>query len=160
MAIEQLPARLPRELPAPGAFRLARALPLIGAAAPPRHTSTAGTSGRLSRAAYRSLEILPGFVALTLIAGLFSGYIWFPDILAAGLILFDLYWLWKSWTIAFHVVKGVRLIRQSEATDWRHEYRLALARRDDVLPWDGHPPRRHDPELQGVRGEASRHPAA
>ncbi len=137
MAIEQLPARLPRELPAPGAFRRARSLPLIGAAALPRHTSSAATSGRLSRAAYRSLEILPGFVALSLIAGLFAGYVWFPDTLAAGLILFDLYWLWKSWTIAYHVVKGVRLIRESEATDWRQEYRLALARRDDVLPWDG-----------------------
>ncbi|HEY7269774.1 MAG TPA: glycosyltransferase family 2 protein, partial [Dehalococcoidia bacterium] len=135
MAVEQLPARVPRELPAPLPFQAATATPL-GQRHHWEDYEKRAVRG-LARLAYRSLEILPGALALALIAGLFSGYIWFPSILAAGLIVFDLYWLWKSWTIAFHVVKGMRLIRRTQATDWRAEYKAALSRRGDVLPWDG-----------------------
>src|SRR5437870_4665593 len=57
----------------------------------------------------RLLEMLPGGLALFLISILIWGYIWIPSYLAAGLIAFDLYWFWKSWTIGYHVLKGVRL---------------------------------------------------
>jgi hypothetical protein len=134
MAVEQLPARLPRELPAPGAGRgaavAAFGIPFERVVHPARRRNA-------SRAATRLLEIVPGAAALILISSLVWGYIWFPHQLAVALLVFDMYWLWKSWTIAVHVKKGMRLMEQAQATDWRAEYQAALCRRGDVLPWDG-----------------------
>ena len=136
MAIEQLPVKLPRELPASGLRRLPAA-----AAARPAPIDWAGIqearSRRRGRIATRALEIFPGAAAIALISSLVWGYLWFPHQLAVGLLIFDLYWLWKSWTIAFHVKKGMRLMQRSQATDWRAEYDAALSRRGDALPWDG-----------------------
>ncbi|MPZ48373.1 MAG: hypothetical protein GEU75_03515 [Dehalococcoidia bacterium] len=83
----------------------------------------------------RLLEILPGGLALFLISTLIWGFVWLPAEMAIGLLIFDVYWLWKSWTIAFHVMKGVRLMRRAQAMDWRAEYRLATERGLPVLPW-------------------------
>jgi hypothetical protein len=136
MAVEQLPVRLPRELPAPGSRRAATAvLPVLDPF--PKPSLEIARQSRLARAGHRALEILPGGVAILLLATLFAGYLWFPTKLAYGLLLFDVYWLWKSWTIAFHVVKGSRLIRRDQARNWREEYAVALRCRRDVLPWDG-----------------------
>ncbi len=136
MAVEQLPARLPRELPAPGSRRAITA-GVDRSEIPEWLRSQTRRRGRTSRIAQRALEILPGAAALTLIATLFLGYAWFPTELAYALIAFDVYWLWKSWTIAYHVIKGLRLIRAAQATDWRAEYDAARAQRKAVLPWDG-----------------------
>lgn len=83
----------------------------------------------------RLLEIAPGAIALTLIAAFLSGYIFFPTPLAIALIAFDAYWLWKSWTIAYHVLKGFRLMREYQTRDWREAHRIA-SMRGRVLPWD------------------------
>jgi hypothetical protein len=88
----------------------------------------------LSPLAMRALQALPGVSALILIGALFSGYALFPTELAVGLLLFDAYWLWKSWTICFHAVKGYRLIQQTLKRDWRAEYEENNFLR--VIPWD------------------------
>jgi hypothetical protein len=81
---------------------------------------------RLSRQTLvRALEIIPGAAALFLISSLVWGYIWFPTELAVALLAFDVYWFWKSWTIAYHVRKGVRLMRESKSRDWRLDYARA-----------------------------------
>lgn len=133
MAIE-LPTRAPRDF-APGAVTIATyAPPAIGLRAPPL---AAATPERLPRLAVRALEALTGGLALFLISALVWGYVWFPSELAIALLLFDVYWLWKSWTIAYHVVKGVRLMRRYTDTDWRREYGRVARRDPFVLPWDG-----------------------
>ena len=78
MAVDQLPARLPRELPAPALSSL-----LTLTAHRPAIAS--------SRLLLRLLEIVPGGLALFLISILTWGYIWVPNQVAIGLILFDLY---------------------------------------------------------------------
>ncbi len=91
---------------------------------------------RLSRQTLvRALEIIPGAAALFLISSLVWGYIWFPTELAVALLVFDVYWLWKSWTIAYHVRKGVRLMREAQARDWRADHAMQAARDPDILPW-------------------------
>jgi hypothetical protein len=132
MAVEQLPARRPRELPAPGSIAIAGYAPSLPARRPARHAESA----RWPRAAHRLLEVLPGAVALFLISILVWGYVWFPAHVAAALLIFDFYWLWKSWTIAYHVMKGVRLMRRAQQMDWRAEYSFAQERGLAFLPWD------------------------
>ena len=68
--------------------------------------------------AMRALQALPGVTALTLIGFLLSGFAFFPVELAVLLLVFDAYWLWKSWTIVFHAVKGYRMIEQTRKRDW------------------------------------------
>lgn len=80
------------------------------------------------RAAIRALEILPGAVALFLISYLVWGYVLFPGWVAATLLLFDVYWLWKSWTIGYHVIKGTRIMSRFQKLDWRHEYEHSMMR--------------------------------
>ena len=80
------------------------------------------------RAAIRVLEILPGAVALFLISYLVWGYVLFPGWVAATLLVFDVYWLWKSWTIGYHVIKGTRIMRRFQKLNWRHEYEQTVMR--------------------------------
>jgi len=132
MAIE-LPARRHHDLAAPAAFAVAGYAPApLGR---PLARPLAG-GGAWPHAFRRALEILPGALALCLISTLVWGYVWFPAELAVGLLLFDVYWLWKSWTIAYHVIKGVRLMRRYEGTIWRDEYRRVAVRDPLVLPWE------------------------
>jgi hypothetical protein len=83
----------------------------------------------------RALEAVPGLAALLLISTLVWGFIWFPTELAIGLLLFDLYWLWKSWTIGYHVIKGVRRMRRFQRVDWRERYRL-VATPSAAIAWE------------------------
>ncbi len=133
MAIEQLPTKLPRELSSHEAVISAEAvvLPIERRDERPRASASEWPSWL-----NRLLEMVPGSVALFLISSIFWGYAWFPRQIAVALIAFDAYWLWKSWTIAYHVVKGTRLIRHFQAQDWKEQYRFARARGEDVLPWD------------------------
>jgi hypothetical protein len=91
---------------------------------------------RLHRSFVRALEILPGALALTLIASITLGYFWFPGVIAVCVLGFNGYWLWKSWTVCYHAVKGTRLMREYQATDWRLAYRRAAIESSDVLPWE------------------------
>jgi hypothetical protein len=132
MAVE-LPARRPRELPAPGSIAIAGYAPSLPARRTARTVDeNAGWPGPVQR----GLEILPGGLALFLISALIWGYVWFPSPLAVALLVFDVYWLWKSWTIAYHVLKGARLMRRHQQMDWHVEYRLAVERGVPAIPWD------------------------
>jgi hypothetical protein len=91
------------------------------------------------RYAVRALEIFPGAAALLLITSLVWGYVWFPHQLALALLIFDVYWLWKSWTIGYHVVKGARIMKRFQAKDWRQEYEQTVMRGlpfQNTLPWE------------------------
>ena len=132
MAIE-LPARRPQDF-ARSAVAAARYPPASIGVRPA--TRPAAEAGSWPRFAVRALEVLTGALALFLISTLVWGYVWFPAELAVALLVFDVYWLWKSWTIAYHVVKGVRLMRHYESLNWREEYDKAASRDLFVLAWD------------------------
>jgi hypothetical protein len=130
MAVE-LPAP-PREIPPSGSLAVAGYAPSTVGYRPDAKVQ----ERPWPRALTRLLEAIPGALALFLISTLFWGYIWFPVELAVALLLFDVYWLWKSWTIAYHVRKGVQLMRRFQATDWREEYRRVALVRSHLLAWD------------------------
>jgi hypothetical protein len=134
MAVEPLRVRSPRDLPLIGI----RTLVAPTSIASPGVLQAAGkTEPRpWPRALVRLLEMAPGALALFLISALTWGYVWFPAELAVGLLLFDVYWFWKSWTIGFHALKGTRMMRRYQERDWRAEHAQAAAERSDVLPWE------------------------
>ena len=130
MAVE-LPARRPREL-------ASSPLKLNGPSDPPSLGPVAAGSAQRGwhPLARRAAEMLPGALALFLISTLAWGFLWFPSELAIGLLIFDVYWLWKTWTIGYHVLKGVGMMRRFQRRDWRAEYAAAVERRLPVLQWD------------------------
>ena len=134
MAVDQLPAPVREALASATPLRIA---PTATAAWETLAWPLEQETKEWPRGLVRLVEVVPGALALFLISSLVWGYIWFPVPLAVGLLIFDAYWLWKSWTIGFHVVKGVHLIRRFQARDWRDEYAMAVAQRRAVLPWDG-----------------------
>jgi hypothetical protein len=84
----------------------------------------------------RGLEVLTGALALLLITSLIWGFLWFPKYVTVAVLLFDAYWLWKSWTIGYHALKGARLLRENASRDWRAEYEAARKRGVPVLEWN------------------------
>ncbi len=84
----------------------------------------------------RALEISTGALALLLISSLIWGYLWFPKYVTVAVLLFDIYWLWKSWTIGYHALKGARLLRENADRNWREEYMATLERGEPVLNWN------------------------
>ncbi len=137
MAVE-LPARRKRELASSAAsVAIATYSPTANPVALPKLFTRAEDDLRpTGHRVIRALEILPGAVALFLISSLFWGYAFFPKELAVALLFFDMYWLWKSWTIAYHIRKGVKLMREAQARDWRADYALRAADDDGILPWE------------------------
>lgn len=131
MAVE-LPARRPPEIPTVTSIAMAGYAPT----APGRVGLRRTEPGTWPRSVVRILEAVPGALALFLISTLVWGYVWFPGELAVALLLFDVYWLWKSWTIAYHAVKGVRIMKLFQAQDWREEYSAAAVAGVDILAWE------------------------
>src|SRR5215213_3669728 len=128
MAVD-LPTRRPAKLSASSIAIAGRPPPALGA------RTGARKAPAWPRPLTRLLEMLPGATALFLISTLVWGYVWFPHELAIGLLLFDVYWLWKSWTIAYHVVKGVRIMRRFQSRDWRKEYDAVASQDKFAVPW-------------------------
>jgi hypothetical protein len=129
MAVE-LPGR-PRDLTAvPSATAVAA---VTATAKAPSHELLSYEAPRpWPKAVVRVLETVPGALALFLISTLIWGYVWFPAEIAVALLLFDVYWFWKSWTIAYHVLKGVRLIKRFKATNWRAAYARAAIYKESI----------------------------
>lgn len=68
--------------------------------------------------AIRSLEIFPGLVTwLALILPIFLSF-FIPSIIAIYVIIFDLYWLYKSIIMGFHLIYGYRMMQRGMRTDW------------------------------------------
>ncbi len=133
MAVE-LPASRKRDLSSPASVAIASSYSSVVL---PRLSTRAEKDRPPERhGVVRALEIIPGALALLLISSLVWGYVWFPKELAVALLVFDIYWLWKSWTIAYHIRKGVRLMREAQARDWRADYALLAAEDENILAWD------------------------
>jgi hypothetical protein len=66
----------------------------------------------------RSLEILPGVVSWTLILFPIWGSLLIPYIVAYLILFFDVYWFYKSFTLAMNAYRASKKIKVAEQTDW------------------------------------------
>lgn len=64
------------------------------------------------------LSILPGFFSWSLILSPIWGALLVPAVVAYFIIFYDVYWLYKSFTLAFISVSARRRIKESEKKDW------------------------------------------
>jgi hypothetical protein len=96
----------------------------------------ARADSRRRRLLVRACEAFPAAFALSVITILVIGPFWFPQELLIAVLLFEGYWLWRSWTIGFHALKGVGLMRDALETDWRAVHAAAGAHGPQPLPWN------------------------
>src|SRR3990170_6304370 len=66
----------------------------------------------------RFLEILPGFSSLTLILFPVWGSLFIPYIVAYFILFFDVYWFYKSFSLAITAYIASKKIKEGELTDW------------------------------------------
>src|SRR5579872_2413906 len=66
----------------------------------------------------RALEVLPGFIAWMLILSPLWGSIFIPTALAYFILFFDVYWMYKSFSLVVTATISYRKIKQAEKTDW------------------------------------------
>lgn len=66
----------------------------------------------------RFLEILPGFFSITLILFPIWGSFLIPYVVAYFIIFFDIYWFYKSFSLAFAAYIGSKKIKEAEKENW------------------------------------------
>lgn len=66
----------------------------------------------------RILEILPGLCTYFILTSLVWASIFFPFALAACILAYDAYWLYRSTALGIRTVVAYRRLRHSEAFDW------------------------------------------
>jgi len=81
----------------------------------------------------RFLEMLPGITAWLIILFPLWGAFIIPRIVAYFTIAFLVFWFYRSFLAAFLGLKGYRLIRQSEKTNWYRKYQKD--KDSDSLKW-------------------------
>jgi len=69
----------------------------------------------------RALEILPGAISWTLILFPILGSFWIPHYVAYYAILFDIFWLYKSATLAFTSLLSHFKIKAAKVYDWLND---------------------------------------
>jgi hypothetical protein len=93
-----------------------------------------------NRIGLRMLDVLPFALALGLISFLVWGAIWLPIPLVGMLLVFVVYWAWRSFNTGIHTVRGYRAIKAMSRVDWHHKYEAETftleGRKPDVLAWD------------------------
>jgi hypothetical protein len=72
-----------------------------------------------ARAAQRLLEIVPGAVTWTLIAGSVALSFRWPQVVAWFVLTFDVYWLYKAVILTGSVAAAYTMIRRTVYVDWR-----------------------------------------
>lgn len=72
----------------------------------------------------RALEILPGFVAYSLILFLLIGGFFIPLVVAYAVLAYDIFWFYKSITMAFTGTLSHLKIQASKKLDWQGEIKF------------------------------------
>lgn len=83
-----------------------------------------------ARAPRRALEVLPGAVTWFLLTFPIWGAVLLPDKLAYFLLVFNIYWFYKSFTMAICALAGYRQLRRDQARDWLREAQQQAGWRD------------------------------
>lgn len=82
----------------------------------------------------RFLETLPGMFAWGIILSPAIGGLFFPNIIAYGILIFITYWLFKSFKSAFYSLLGYVLVNEWEKVNWYKRWKKANS--PQKLPWD------------------------
>ncbi len=69
----------------------------------------------------RILEIIPGFISWNIIAFLFWGGYFFPDITAYFILLFDVFWVYKGLSLLVATLLSHFRIQAASSLDWMKE---------------------------------------
>ena len=69
----------------------------------------------------RFLEIIPGFISWNIIAFLFWGGYFFPDITAYFILLFDVFWVYKGLSLLVATLVSHFRIQAATNLDWMKE---------------------------------------
>lgn len=69
----------------------------------------------------RLLEIMPGFVSWNLILFLFWGGYFLPELTAYFILLFDVFWVYKGFSLLIAAIISYYQIRAAEHLDWMKE---------------------------------------
>src|SRR4030042_2153071 len=81
---------------------------------------------------WRFLEIFPGAITWTaLITPIILSFFW-PAAVATFVLLFDLYWLYKSILMGYHLITGYRNFKHEVRVDWQEK--LAKLPVDELTP--------------------------
>src|SRR4051812_33809330 len=68
--------------------------------------------------AYRFLELLPGLLSWAVILSPIWGTLFFPTTMAYFIILFDVYWMYKSFSLVATSYIASRKIKKAEQENW------------------------------------------
>src|SRR5581483_7710458 len=71
----------------------------------------------------RLLEVLPGFVSWTLVLSPIWASLLIPAQMAYFILLFDFYWLYKSFSLVFTAYLASNKIKHSERINWLEKAR-------------------------------------
>ncbi len=82
----------------------------------------------------RFLEFLPGTLAWGIILTPAIGGLFFPNVVAYGLLFFIAYWFFKSFKSAFFSILGFFIVNDWESIDWRVKYKNDKTKRK--LKWN------------------------
>jgi len=66
----------------------------------------------------RTLEIIPGFLTWVTLIGMFVFSFWLPVYVAIFIIIFDIYWIYRTIFISYYSVEGYRKLREGKKIDW------------------------------------------
>lgn len=95
----------------------------------------------LDRKIYRFLEILPGFLSWSTIILIFIVSWQWPVAAAIFIILFDVYWLFKTVYLSLHLSNSLKIMRHYQKRQWllelenlpKEKYNLALSSWKDLF---------------------------
>lgn len=85
----------------------------------------------------RFLEIIPGALTwLTLLAPFFLSY-FLPSLIVILILVFDLYWLFRSLMLSINAMRAYRLMRCAKKTDWQKKIKELSEENESVKSdWD------------------------
>ena len=66
----------------------------------------------------RALEVIPGILTWFTLIGIFLFSFWLPVYMAVFIIVFDIYWIFRTIFIAFYSVKGYKKLKRGKEIDW------------------------------------------
>lgn len=71
-----------------------------------------------SRKIQRALEVIPGILTWVTLLGMVIFSFLFPLWVAVFIILFDIYWIFRTIFIAYYSIQGYRKLREGKKIDW------------------------------------------
>jgi len=84
---------------------------------------------------WRFFEILPGsLVWFSFVAPIVLSFI-FPAVVATYILIFDLYWLYKSILIGFYLIYGYRNLKRNRNIDWLNKLETISLNESSVRDW-------------------------